>query len=430
MGSLPSLSLMDCRSIETMEGLVFASPPDLLCALAAALRHSDAGVAKLLRAHPAVLLSSLASHYSDRKQAPESIRELERWCHRHWLKVILKLSRKRHRAQADMISEPSADGGNRDFAFLYRAKTNKQIRKCLVDWLRSQTGCRRRVARKWVKTTVGKQLCFPRKVRAAQKISGPVWATYQDAGQLFQDVFRLRVLDQGYQDELLQAKLDAMKQLAYGASHEINNPLANIATRAQSLLADENHIERRYKLGVIYEQAMRAHEMISDLMLFANPPAIDKQHVDVRIWLASIQRDFDLSVRDRSCGEESGKPIALQVRICSRVTHLNMDPTHLSVAVHELLRNSREAIEQDGTIEVRVERKGARVAISVADDGVGIGEAVKPHLFDPFFSGREAGRGLGFGLSKAWRIAELHDGDLRYDDSDQDKTCFVLSLPV
>src|SRR6266576_2527019 len=75
------------------------------------------------------------------------------------------------------------------------------------------------------------------------------------------------------------AKLQALYNFAYGLSHEINNPLANIATRAQTLLADEKDPDRRRKLATIVQQAFRAHEMIADLMLFARPPALQPREV-------------------------------------------------------------------------------------------------------------------------------------------------------
>ena len=70
-----------------------------------------------------------------------------------------------------------------------------------------------------------------------------------------------------FEQRLEREKLEALKELAYGASHEINNPLANIAARAQTLLDDEIDPERRRKLLAIHRQALRAHEMIADLML-------------------------------------------------------------------------------------------------------------------------------------------------------------------
>src|SRR4249920_1123377 len=77
------------------------------------------------------------------------------------------------------------------------------------------------------------------------------------------------------------AKLRALYNFAYGLSHEINNPLANIATRAQTLLVDEKDPERRRKLATIVQQAFRAHEMIADLMLFAHPPKMQPREVNV-----------------------------------------------------------------------------------------------------------------------------------------------------
>ena len=68
------------------------------------------------------------------------------------------------------------------------------------------------------------------------------------------------------------ARLEALREFAYGAGHEINNPLANIATRAQSLLLDEQSPERRRRLAVIVDQAFRARDMIGGLMVYARPP--------------------------------------------------------------------------------------------------------------------------------------------------------------
>src|SRR6478736_7921322 len=87
--------------------------------------------------------------------------------------------------------------------------------------------------------------------------------------------------DADFASAVESAKLQALYNFAYGLSHEINNPLANIATRAQTLLVDEADPERRRKLATIVQQAFRAHEMIADLMLFAHPPKMQPREVDV-----------------------------------------------------------------------------------------------------------------------------------------------------
>src|SRR5262245_21085375 len=85
-----------------------------------------------------------------------------------------------------------------------------------------------------------------------------------------------------FEARLEREKLAGLMELAYGAGHEINNPLANIAARAQTLLEDERDPERRRKLQAIHRQAMRAHEMIADLMLFARPPKLELAPADLR----------------------------------------------------------------------------------------------------------------------------------------------------
>src|SRR5436305_3971719 len=77
------------------------------------------------------------------------------------------------------------------------------------------------------------------------------------------------------------AKLQALYNFAYGLTHEINNPLANISARAQTLLVDEPNPERRRKLATIVQQGFRAHEMIADLMLFARPPSMRPEPADL-----------------------------------------------------------------------------------------------------------------------------------------------------
>ncbi len=214
---------------------------------------------------------------------------------------------------------------------------------------------------------------------------------------------------------LQRQKLDAMKELAYGASHEINNPLANIATRAQSLLREEEHPERRRALEAIYRQAMRAHEMISDLMLFARPPRLEIESFDLRSMLESLADDIadECLRRNIRLVVDAPKPLELLG-----------DRQQLHVAVKAVVDNAIEAIGQDGAVEISLREvtspeAGQSVKIEVTDTGSGISAEAQCHLFDPFYSGREAGRGLGFGLSKCWRIVTDHGGTVEFESSDE-----------
>ena len=224
------------------------------------------------------------------------------------------------------------------------------------------------------------------------------------------------------------AKLAALKEFAYGAGHEINNPLATIAGRAQTLLVDEADPERRRALAAIVSQAFRAHEMIADLMLFANPPAVQAVAFD----LAALLDEVAASLADAARAQGTD----LSVAVDPRPLEIAADRPQVASAVRALAVNALEAVRQGGRVElrggetadVRSGRSGA--AILVVDDGPGVDPAVRPHLFDPFFSGREAGRGLGFGLCKCWRIAQSHGGRIDVASGSGQGATFTLWLPV
>jgi len=234
-----------------------------------------------------------------------------------------------------------------------------------------------------------------------------------------------------FEARLEREKLDAMKELAYGASHEINNPLANISARAQDLLRDEEHPERRRALEAIRQQAVRAHEMISDLMLFARPPALDLQTVDLSALLNEISESVSAECERRK--------VRLLLQLPDTAVFVTGDAQQLSVAVTAVCRNALEAIGTSGTIEILLREltqppNGAQppngIAIEVTDTGAAMTAEVRRHLFDPFFSGREAGRGLGFGMSKCWRIVTDHGGTIVVHSEPEEGTTISLQLPV
>ncbi len=92
---------------------------------------------------------------------------------------------------------------------------------------------------------------------------------------------QLSALEQRFAETLETEKLEAMAEFAAGAGHEINNPLTIIAGRAQLFLREESDPERRRALALIGAQAMRVHEMIADMRLFARPPRPDFQSVEL-----------------------------------------------------------------------------------------------------------------------------------------------------
>jgi len=232
---------------------------------------------------------------------------------------------------------------------------------------------------------------------------------------------RLRALEEEFQHTLETEKLAAMAEFAAGAGHEINNPLTVIAGRAQLYLRDESDPEKRRALALISAQAMRVHEMIADLMLFARPPEPEPEPIDA---VDLLDRVIEESLPDAVARE-----IALRRTGAEGPIPLTADPTQLTVALRALCRNAMEALGGAGTIEFGAEARGGEVLLRVSDDGPGIPPEERRHIFDPYYSARQAGRGLGLGLSKAWRIVTNHGGRIDVESEPGEGTVFTITLP-
>jgi signal transduction histidine kinase len=123
--------------------------------------------------------------------------------------------------------------------------------------------------------------------------------------------------------------------------------------------------------------------------------------------------------------------VRLLVPSPGRPVSLCADPGQVRTALTCLLRNAVEAAPADGWAGVRLETPSPDgVEIIVEDNGTGPPAQQREHLFDPFYSGRSAGRGRGLGLPTAWRLARQHGGDVRFVSLPDGPTRFVLSLPV
>lgn len=236
-----------------------------------------------------------------------------------------------------------------------------------------------------------------------------------------QRLARAEQLESNFAAELEKARLELAYNLAYGAGHDINNPLANISSRAQSLAREERDPEKRRKLAAIQAQAQRAHEMLVDLMLFARPPKLERKPTD----LAAIAAEVVAELQSRAA-DQGTKLVA-----ATEPTPLHADATQLAVAIRALVVNAIEAVARMGEVRVEV-RSLASVGgeVIVSDNGPGISPEVRPKIFDPFFSGREAGRGLGFGLCKVWRIVTSHGGRVEVESQPGEGATFRLYLPV
>ena len=219
-----------------------------------------------------------------------------------------------------------------------------------------------------------------------------------------------------------KAKLDALAEFAAGAGHELNNPLAVIVGRAQLLLGREDDPHTVRSLRAILTQAQRAHRILRDLMYVARPP-------DPRPRLCQPDEIWRSCLRDaRIDAEERG--VFLTCDGLDQGTRAWADPDGLRHAADALLRNAIEATPRGGSVRVASVGNATTLRWSVHDGGRGITQAEGAHLFDPFYCGRQAGRGLGMGLPRVARFLELSGGEIRWQTVPGQGSSFQVRIPL
>ena len=230
---------------------------------------------------------------------------------------------------------------------------------------------------------------------------------------------------QNAQAEILRSKtMITVGEMAAGAAHEMNNPLAVISGRSQLLASQLSDPKFKSTAHLIHEQAHRLSAIISELMDFAKPeaPNIQPAELDRLVEQAVQQAKTQSDPADRRLEMVMGDlpPVVVDSRqVCAALT--------------EVIVNAIQATDgQSGRIEVQAayDPYSSRVVVTVADNGCGMDEETVKRAFDPFFSARPAGRRRGLGLAKALRWIEASGGSIRLESSLGQGTRSIILLPA
>lgn len=234
------------------------------------------------------------------------------------------------------------------------------------------------------------------------------------------------------QDRIAQTeKLAAVGTLAAGVMHEINNPLATIGACAESLALRLNEgvkvaelePDLRESLQLIEHEVQRCTGIVSSVLDFSRPKAATKADVDVNMVVEKTL--FLLKHHSRF------KKLNVTVDPAPTIPAVHGSEEQLVQVFMALLLNAMDAMEGQGTVRIRTmaDAQGDLVLAEVVDEGVGIGEADLPKIFDPFYTTKPPGRGTGLGLSVCYGIVREHGGRIEVHSVVGAGSIFRIVLP-
>nr|WP_315210207.1 ATP-binding protein [uncultured Albidiferax sp.] len=224
-----------------------------------------------------------------------------------------------------------------------------------------------------------------------------------------------------------QEKMAALGTLAAGLLHEVNNPVNYSLMALNMSLMDpvvQKNADLQESLGDAKEGMQRVQNIVSDLKTFAYQQPGDTSSSRIFLFEKALQSALRLT------GFEL-KGIAVPVDL-PMDTHVHGDEPALIGVLINLLGNAALALHKAGRsaprIEVRAVRQGDRLEVTVRDNGTGIQPEHLARVFEPFFTTRDVGKGLGLGLSVSYAIVQRHGGSLRVSSEFGAWTEFAFDL--
>ena len=218
-------------------------------------------------------------------------------------------------------------------------------------------------------------------------------------------------------------RLATAGELAAGMAHEIRNPLAAILN-ATALLTDETGLtpdERASTLAALRTEARRLNRILSDFLQFARPQQARRAPGDIR---EVVQHVSSLIREDGSRAPR----VDVRVAVDPAVPRFAFDRDQVTQVLWNVALNAVEAMNGRGRLSLEVNRRNGDVALSVSDTGAGIAAENLPRVFEPFYTGKPNGSGLG--LTIAERIVGAHGGRIEIDSELGRGTRVTLLFPL
>ncbi len=222
--------------------------------------------------------------------------------------------------------------------------------------------------------------------------------------------------------------LAAVGELSAGLVHEIKNPLAGIKV-AIEVLNDELDLEHEDKeiFSRVINEISRIESLLKNLLNYARPSK--PQHISVNLHeiLDGIIKTSEFAIKNPKDPSRLSKDIHFTTDFDSDIKEIDADPAQLQQVLLNLVLNAADAIEKQGTVNIKTTKKSDKsVEIEISDTGQGIDQEDINMLFNPFFTTKSKGTGLGLSICK--RLIEQHNGTISAFNNPKGGAVFVITL--
>ena len=222
-----------------------------------------------------------------------------------------------------------------------------------------------------------------------------------------------------------QQSLAGLAEMAAGAAHELNNPLAVISGRAQLLIEGEKNKDKKKMLRQIQLRTEDVSQIVNDLMAFARPGEPNRQSIPLN---ELIQKAID-----KACKVCKVKKMKTDVTAAKNCGSVYVDIHHAVQALSAILTNAQQAYKKSDDAAIRITCSSAEnnsVTVEISDTGCGMDAETLQKAMQPFFSSRPAGRRRGMGLAQAQRACCcLTAGTVKLASEPNEGTTVTVTLP-
>jgi two-component system, NtrC family, sensor histidine kinase HydH len=221
-------------------------------------------------------------------------------------------------------------------------------------------------------------------------------------------------------------KRDLLERLLARLAHEIRNPLSSLDIHVQLLeedlggLVPDMRRQLAPRLEIIHGELHRLESIVDHFLRLAGPSELDLERVEV----PKIVNHVCELLRPEAAARE----IELTTQIDPGLPSLSADPVRLTQALMNLVINAMQAVERQGRIEVSAAPVDQAILLKVSDNGPGIPQEKLASIFDPYFTTKEQGSGLGLWIAQ--QIATAHGGSIQVQNGPAGGAVFAMALPL